>query len=194
MESLNVLLIDNHDSFVHNLYQYLDKNEGVTVHLVKNDDLPKVVPDNYDACVISPGPGLPQETAHLIPFIQANYQKMPMLGICLGHQAMGLAFGGQLKQLRSVRHGYAESVHHNGKNAIFQNIPSPFSAGLYHSWYVSTDDLPDTFEVLAVDEDDNIMAMKYADLPVYGFQFHPESYITKYGQLMIDNYIEAVSG
>ena len=194
MASLKVLLIDNHDSFVHNLFQYLNNIPGTSVHLVKNDELPDLNPDSYDACVISPGPGLPQETAHLIPFIQGNYHKMPMLGICLGHQAIGLAFGGQLKQLDSVRHGYSVNVQHNGKDEIFKNIPPSFSAGLYHSWFLSEDDLPGKFDVLAKDTNDNIMAIKYGDLPVYGFQFHPESYITKYGQQMIDNFIGVVRG
>lgn len=194
MESLHVLLIDNHDSFVHNLYQYLAKNEGVTVHLVKNDDLPKVDPDNYDACVISPGPGLPQETAHLIPFIQTNYKRIPMLGICLGHQAIGIAFGGTLRQLDSVRHGFSVEVNHESKYTIFNNIPRTFTAGLYHSWFLNVEDLPNSLSCLAKDNTYNIMAIRHKNLPVYGFQFHPESYITDYGQVMIDNFVGIVRG
>lgn len=186
-----ILLIDNYDSFTYNLYQYL-VIAGGEVEVVRNDAISLEQIEelaNLDGIVLSPGPGHPHEAGICIDVIKHFTGKLPILGVCLGHQAMGVAFGGTVDLAPEVKHGKASMISHN-KGKLFHNISLPFSAARYHSLIVKKEDFPDILQIEAEDEAGNIMALKHCHYPVYGVQFHPESILTPEGQQMINNFVE----
>lgn len=187
-----ILLIDNYDSFTYNLYQYLGEL-GEEVKVVRNDeltvkDIRAMAPRSI---VLSPGPGRPENAGILIEVIQNLYQEFPILGICLGHQGIGYAFGAEVKKADNIMHGktsYLTSVH---PNTIFTELAEPIEVMRYHSLVINKDTLPSDFKILAVSNDDQeIMAIKHKNHPLYGFQFHPESIGTDTGKQLLANFIK----
>lgn len=186
-----ILLMDNYDSFTYNLYQYFCEAD-VEVNVVRNDVITvnEIEKMNPEAIVISPGPGLPKQAGNCIEIIQHFYKQIPILGICLGHQAITEAFGGSLRQAKEIKHGKTSLVTHNGKG-IFNQLPNPLEVMRYHS-YVSNE-LPDELEVVSASmEDDEIMAIAHKEYPVFGVQFHPESIGTTTGKTMILNFLKEI--
>jgi len=184
----NILLIDNYDSFTFNLVHYLEDLD-IKVTVVRNDKITAQECEIYDAIVLSPGPGIPSEAGNLISIIDYMKDKKPLLGICLGHQAITEVFGGKIINLDKVYHGVSTQMTHNG-NAIFNHIDTNFEAGRYHSWAAQNSSFPDVLEITATDENGQIMALKHKELPIYGLQFHPESIMTPQGKTMLKNFID----
>jgi anthranilate synthase component 2 len=190
-----LLMIDNYDSFTYNLVQYLGEL-GVEVRVVRNDELTvgevaALVPERI---VISPGPCTPSEAGISVPLIQALGGKVPILGVCLGHQSIGQAFGGHVVKARRVMHGKTSPVYHRGQG-VFTGLPSPFEATRYHSLVIQSETLPDCMEVTAWTQDidgnpDEIMGVRHRSLPIQGVQFHPESILTRHGHDLLRNFIE----
>ncbi|MBC2062692.1 anthranilate synthase component II [Listeria marthii] len=188
-----ILLIDNYDSFTFNLEQYLAEYSEVVVKRNDAADLLEVAA-LADGIVLSPGPGKPNEAGLLEEVVLKFAKEKPLLGICLGHQAIGEVFGGEVKQAAKIRHGKVSTMHQTG-GAIFANLPEEMPVMRYHSLIVDKNTLPDALEVLAVATDDaEVMAMKLKDYPVYGLQFHPESIGTDDGKQMMENFINIVEG
>ncbi len=188
-----VLVIDNYDSFTYNLVQYVGEL-GVEPKVVRNDAasveaLAAMAPRRI---IISPGPGDPHEAGISIQVIEYFKDKCPILGVCLGHQAIGAAFGGQVVRAPQPVHGKASLVHHDGRT-IFRGLPNPLTAGRYHSLIVARDSLPEELSISAQTEDGLIMALRHRSLPVEGVQFHPESVLTPEGRQLIKNFIEGGS-
>ncbi|WP_438962399.1 anthranilate synthase component II [Nonlabens sp.] len=185
----HILLIDNYDSFTFNLVHYLeDLNVKVTV--VRNDKITPQDCEKYNAIVLSPGPGVPSEAGNLIPIIDYIKDKKPLLGICLGHQAITEVYGGKIINLEKVYHGISTQMTHYG-NQIFNEVDSPFKAGRYHSWVAENDSFPKVLKITATDENGLIMAFQHESLPIYGIQFHPESIMTPQGKTMLKNFINS---
>jgi anthranilate synthase component II len=189
---MNILLFDNYDSFTYNLVHLVhtvDSTAKVTV--VRNDEIALEEAVAFDKIIISPGPGIPQEAGVLLPLIKMYAATKPILGVCLGHQAIGEAFGGTLVNLSTVYHGIAMPctvVQPTCK--LFNNMPNSFDVGRYHSWVVDANSLPNCFEVTAVDEHGYIMAMQHTTYHVQGVQFHPESVLTPLGATIMKNWLE----
>lgn len=185
-----LLLIDNYDSFTYNLYQYLCEL-GADVDVVRNDALTvdDVEAMQPDGIVLSPGPGRPEDAGVCIPVIARFVGQVPILGVCLGHQAIGQAFGGRVVRAKQVMHGKVSRVRHDGQG-VFRQIENPFVATRYHSLVVERDSLPDCLEVTAQSEDGEIMGLRHRALPVEGVQFHPEALLTDHGHRMLKNFIE----
>ncbi len=188
--SKHILVVDNYDSFTYNLVHYLE-DLGGTVTVRRNDViLPEQCLD-YDAVVLSPGPGVPVEAGKLIPIIEFLKEKKPMLGICLGHQAIVEVFGGKIINLDQVFHGVATQMNHTG-TPLFHKIPTVFEAGRYHSWVADRNSFPEELAITATDENGQIMALKHKELPIYGVQFHPESVMTPQGKTMLKNFLKLI--
>lgn len=185
-----ILLIDNYDSFTFNLVHYLEDLEA-QVTVVRNDKITPQECESYDAIVLSPGPGIPSEAGNLIAIINHMKDKKPLLGICLGHQAITEVFGGEIINLETVYHGIATQMSHNG-NQLFVNVPEQFEAGRYHSWAAANDSFPHVLEITATDENNQIMALQHKSLPIYGVQFHPESIMTPDGKTMLKNFLNTL--
>ncbi|MCL4540688.1 MAG: aminodeoxychorismate/anthranilate synthase component II [Bacteroidetes bacterium] len=185
-----ILLIDNYDSFTYNLYQYLTEL-GASVSVARND---KITVDDIrstrpDAIVISPGPKTPSEAGVSESVIKEFYKSVPILGVCLGHQAIGEVFGGKVTKAPIPMHGKTSQIIHNGKS-IFTSLPIPFPATRYHSLVVSNKEVPEELEVIAWTEDDLIMGLKHRNYPTVGVQFHPESVMTENGKILLQNFLD----
>lgn len=184
-----ILIIDNYDSFTYNLVQYFGEL-GEEVKVVRND---KITLDEIAALapqqiVISPGPGAPADAGISLDVIRTFGPTIPILGVCLGHQAIGQAYGAEIVRAPYLMHGKTSPVLHNG-DPLFADLPSPFTATRYHSLVVQAEDLPDCLIVTARTEDGLIMAMRHQDYPVFGVQFHPESILTEGGKRMLQNFL-----
>lgn len=186
---MRLLLIDNHDSFTYNLVQLLQQAAPCTVDVVQNDTLDFARISRYHKIVLSPGPGLPRTTPNLLEVIARFAAHKPILGVCLGHQAIAEYFGARLFQLQSVVHGLVHPVRLVGSSSLFRAVPSPFEAGLYHSWAVDAASVPPCLEVTAVSTGGVIMALRHKQLNVQGIQFHPESIMTPNGHQIMANWI-----
>lgn len=195
MEKLRILLLDNYDSYTYNLRQYLVEEGACDVFVVKNDRInTNYIANKYDAVVLSPGPGMPAQAGKLIDLIKANFNAIPILGICLGQQALAEAFGGELINLKKVCHGQSTEIRIlDIEHVLFRSLPSKIMVGRYHSWVVSHTNFPDEFVLSAVDKDEQIMAIRHKTLPIYAVQFHPESILTPDGRKMISNFIESLN-
>jgi anthranilate synthase/aminodeoxychorismate synthase-like glutamine amidotransferase len=185
-----ILVIDNYDSFTYNLVQYLGEL-GAHTKVFRNDemqvsDIESMSPSHI---VISPGPGTPNEAGITLPLIERMAGKVPILGVCLGHQAIGQAFGGKVVRARQVMHGKVSRVRHDG-SGVFSGIPNEFVATRYHSLVVERATLPECLAVTAQSEDGEIMGLRHRRLPVEGVQFHPEALLTEHGHKMLQNFIE----
>ena len=192
---IRVLMIDNYDSFTYNIVQYLQEL-GAEVIVKRNDELSldEIAAIGADRLVISPGPCTPNEAGISMPAIEHFAGKLPILGVCLGHQSMGQVFGGRVVRARQVMHGKTSPIYHNGKG-VFHGLPSPFTATRYHSLVVEKDSLPDCFEITAWTQHadgsvDEIMGLRHRTLDVEGVQFHPESILTEHGHAMLNNFLQ----
>lgn len=186
---MNIVIIDNYDSFTYNL-SHLVKELGAKVTVLRNDQFELSELEAFDKIILSPGPGIPSEAGLLLDVIRTYAGKKPILGVCLGHQAIGEAFGAKLENLSEVFHGVATPCHVVANNPIFSNLPSTFTIGRYHSWVVSNEGLSNCLKVSAISDEGQIMALQHRDLPIYGIQFHPESVLTPQGTIIIKNFIE----
>lgn len=186
-------MIDNFDSFTYNLVQYLMQlGQDVEVHRNNALTMDKIETMNPSHIVISPGPGTPKEAGISMEVIRLFKGKIPILGVCLGHQCMGEVFGGKVLNAQRIMHGKISTITHNGKG-IFKDIPNPFKATRYHSLAIERDSCPKELIVTARSEDDEIMAVEHETLPVYGVQFHPESILTEYGLHLLNNFLKLKS-
>jgi anthranilate synthase component 2 len=191
---LHILLIDNYDSFTHLLARYLTAGGQVTLDICKNDAFGLDHPGRYDAIVISPGPGVPSTSGAILEVIRMYSGRIPMLGICLGLQAIYEAFGGRLYNLDTVQHGVTSLVNiEDPDDPLFVGLASPFKAGRYHSWVCKENSIPSSILITARDQSGTIMAARHIDHPTYGVQFHPESVLTPEGDLMIRNFLDHVA-
>ena len=189
---MNILLLDNYDSFTYNLFQYLAEL-GAHVEVRRNDQIE--VDDIRDAAphgiVISPGPGTPAEAGISLPLIRELGMDIPILGVCLGHQAIAVAYGGRVSRAPMPIHGKCSMIEHDG-TGVFQGLPAPFAATRYHSLIVERASLPDTLEITAWTTDGLIMGLRHRTLPVEGIQFHPESYTTEHGKALLHNFLAGI--
>ncbi|WP_243347280.1 anthranilate synthase component II [Parabacteroides sp. FAFU027] len=188
---MKILVFDNYDSFTYNLVHALKSFNIAEIEVYRNDKIALEDVAKYDKIVLSPGPGIPSEAGLLLPLIKQYAPTKCILGICLGHQAIGEAFGGELINLEDVYHGVATNVDIVAEDILFAGMSKQIEVGRYHSWIVSNNNLPDCFEVTAVDANGQIMAMHHKEYDVRGVQFHPESVLTPEGLKMLKNWIEA---
>ena len=186
-------MIDNYDSFTYNIVQYLGKL-GAEVEVYRNDriTLDEIERKKPDAIVISPGPCTPKEAGISVEAVRRFAGKLPILGVCLGHQSIGYAFGGRIVRAKKIMHGKASKILHNEKE-LFEGVENPFSAIRYHSLVVERNTLPDCFEITAESEDDReIMGIRHREYPLYGLQFHPESILTEHGLTILKNFLNRI--
>jgi anthranilate synthase/aminodeoxychorismate synthase-like glutamine amidotransferase len=185
-----ILLIDNYDSFTYNLYQYLselgEKVEVARNDMISIDDIEKMAPERI---VISPGPGTPEDAGISSEVIRRFGERIPVLGVCLGHQCVGHAYGAVVGHAGEIKHGKSSLIYHDGKG-VFKGIDSPFPAIRYHSLAIKRDGLPDCLEASARTDNDIIMGVRHKKYPVEGVQFHPESIMTKAGKEILRNFLE----
>lgn len=188
---MKIVVIDNYDSFTYNLVHAIKKISGLPVDVIRNDELELSDLEKYDKIVLSPGPGIPEEAGLLMEIIREFAPRKSMLGVCLGHQAIGEAFGAKLINMSRVLHGIATPVSLISEDPIlFEGLPEKFDVGRYHSWIVDRDGMPDTLEVTSLDENGMIMSLKHKQYDVRGVQFHPESVLTPLGEKMIENWLK----
>lgn len=194
MNKVSLLVADCHDSFVYNLVEVLR-----SFHEVCHFDIAPVeqcldLPlHNYQGILLSPGPGHPEETIGLMPLIKKTYQTHPLLGVCLGHQALTLHFGGGVSQMPHPLHGHADSIQIIKPNPLFNGFPMDSPIGRYHSWVVDPEQIPKELCVTALSRTDgSIMALRHQSLPIYGVQFHPESYLSPHGATIVRNWVESL--
>ena len=187
---MKVAILDNYDSFTYNLVHAIEKILKQKIEVIRNDQVEVSYFEKFDKIVLSPGPGLPDEAGILKPLIKHWASTKSILGVCLGQQAIGEVFGGELVNLDKVYHGVATDIIQLGTNEkLFSGIPEIFEAGRYHSWIVKRDNLPDCLEITAVDHQDQIMALRHKIYDVRGVQFHPESVLTPLGEKIIENWL-----
>ena len=186
---MKTVIIDNYDSFTYNL-SHLVKELGAEVTVVRNDRFELSDLEAFDKIILSPGPGIPSEAGLLLDVIRTYAGRKPMLGVCLGHQAIGEAFGAKLENLSDVFHGVATPCHIVAADPVFEGLDRDITIGRYHSWVVSKEALPECLEVTAVSEEGQIMALRHRTMEVHGIQFHPESVLTPNGKTIIKNFIE----
>ncbi len=184
-----ILMIDNYDSFTYNLVQYLGIL-GADVEVRRNDQisLEEIEAMRPERLVISPGPGVPQSAGIIVPIIQRFYRQVPILGVCLGHQAVAVSFGGHVIRAIRLMHGKVSQIYHDSRG-VFRDVPDPFTATRYHSLAVDGKSLPACLEISANAEDGEIMGLRHRDYPVHGIQFHPESILTQEGMRVLQNFL-----
>lgn len=185
-----ILVIDNYDSFTYNLVQYLGEL-GADLEVYRNDEITidKIRAKKPEKIVISPGPGVPKDAGISEDVIRAFGKDTPMLGVCLGHQAIGEVFGGKVILAKNIMHGKTSLIHHDGKK-IFKGVTNPFEATRYHSLLVERETFPKVLKITAETEDKEIMGLEHVEYPIYGVQFHPESILTVEGKKILKNFLE----
>lgn len=186
---MKILLLDNFDSFTYNLYHYL---EGLDceVKVLRNNQWNEIQHGDFDKLVLSPGPGLPKDAGCLLQVIEAFHLQTPMLGVCLGMQALAEFFGDELYNLKAVRHGVSMKAKHLGNCQLFEGIPTEFEVGLYHSWAVRLKQ-ESPLQASSFSEDGVLMSLVHKDLPLFGLQFHPESILSPEGKQILHNFVKA---
>lgn len=187
---IRILVFDNYDSFTYNLVHLVEKILHQKVEVFRNDRIPLEKVAAYDKIILSPGPGVPSEAGLLLPLIREYAATKSILGVCLGHQAIGEAFGGQLVNLSTVYHGVATPVNilKPGKG-LYEHLPETLEAGRYHSWVVAEEEFPAELEITARDRNNYIMGLRHKSLDVQGVQFHPESVLTPHGEQLLKNWL-----
>jgi anthranilate synthase component 2 len=185
-----LLMIDNYDSFTYNLVQYFAEL-GEEVEVYRNDEIStdQIGKLNPDHIVISPGPCTPNEAGVSVATIKEFSGKIPILGVCLGHQSIGQAFGGKIIHARQLMHGKTSKIYHNN-NSVFTDLPNPFTATRYHSLVIERESLPECLEITAWTDDGEIMGVRHKSMAVHGVQFHPESILTEHGHRLLKNFLE----
>ena len=186
---MKVAIIDNYDSFTYNLY-HLVNELGAEVTVLRNDEFALDELEKFDKLLLSPGPGVPEEAGLLLEVIKTYADKKPILGVCLGEQAIAEAFGGTITNLNEVYHGIQSTVDIVGDDYLFEGLPPQIPVGRYHSWVVDAEQLPADLEITAVSQEGHIMAIRHKEFDVHGIQFHPESVLTPHGKQMIINWLE----
>lgn len=186
---MKIVIIDNYDSFTYNL-SHLLKELGAKVDVVRNDKFELKDLEQYDKIVLSPGPGIPSEAGLLLDVIRTYAGRKPILGVCLGHQAIGEVFGASLENLKEVYHGVQTEGTQLGNDYIFEGLPERVMMGRYHSWVVAKDSVPECLEVTAMSDDGEIMAMRHRQYDIHGIQFHPESVLTPEGKTIVGNFLK----
>lgn len=186
---MKVVIIDNYDSFTYNL-SHLVKELGAEVTVFRNDMFKLEQLESYDKIILSPGPGIPCEAGLLLDVIKCYAGKKPILGVCLGHQAIGESFGGKLTNLSEVYHGVATPCTITNKDYLFEGLPEKIEIGRYHSWVVDNDDFPDCLEVTSVSDEGYIMSLRHKEYDIRGIQYHPESVLTPDGKKIIENWLK----
>lgn len=190
---MKILIFDNYDSFTYNLVHLVKELGHTDVDVFRNDKISLSDVAKYDKIILSPGPGIPSEAGLLLPLIKEYASKKSILGVCLGHQAIGEAFGANLINLKDVYHGISSSISIRHDDYIFKGInDNNMEVGRYHSWIVDSNNLPNCFQVTAVDSEGQIMAMKHKEFDVHGVQFHPESVLTPQGSIIVDNFLKNI--
>jgi anthranilate synthase component II len=199
--AVKILVFDNYDSFTYNLVHLVEKIMHLKVDVYRNDQLPLEKVEQYDKIILSPGPGIPEEAGQLLPLIKEYAASKSILGVCLGHQAIGQAFGGRLTNLSTVYHGVATKIQvgsdESGVNTqqsgvrsrLFKGLPDEIEVGRYHSWVVAKEDFPKELEITAEDNNGYIMALQHKTYDVQGVQFHPESVLTPMGEKILRNWL-----
>lgn len=191
---MKILVFDNYDSFTYNLVHLVQQITRESVDVYRNDQLPLEKVAQYDKIILSPGPGIPEEAGQLLPLIKEYAATKSMLGVCLGHQAIGQAFGGSLTNLSTVYHGVATPITNgdgDSRSRLFEGLPGQISVGRYHSWIVNEEDFPEELEVTARDDQGFIMALQHRRYDIQGVQFHPESVLTPDGETMLRNWLRS---
>ena len=186
---MKILVFDNYDSFTYNLVHLVEKLGNVQVEVYRNDQIALEDISKYDKIILSPGPGIPSEAGLLLDVIREYAASKSILGVCLGHQAIGEAFGGKIENLDKVFHGIATPCNVTADSLIFKDMPETFEVGRYHSWIVTDESLPAELEVTARDSQNLIMAMQHKNLDVMSVQFHPESVLTPLGDKIMNNWL-----
>ena len=186
---MKIVIIDNYDSFTYNL-SHLLKELGAEVAVVRNDKFELKDLEQYDKIVLSPGLGIPSEAGLLLDVIRTYAGRKPILGVCLGHQAIGEVFGARLENLKEVYHGVQTEGTQLGNDYIFDGLPERVMMGRYHSWVVAKDSVPECLEVTAMSDDGEIMAMRHRQYDIHGIQFHPESVLTPEGKTIVGNFLK----
>jgi anthranilate synthase component 2 len=197
---MKILVFDNYDSFTYNLVHLVEKILHQKVDVYRNDQIPMEKIKEYDKIILSPGPGIPEEAGLLLPLVKEYAASKSILGVCLGHQAIGEAFGGKLVNLDTVFHGVATKIKvgsrdpmaigSGARNRLFENLPAELEVGRYHSWVISKENFPDELEITAEDENGMIMALQHKKYDVQGVQFHPESVLTPMGEQILGNWLK----
>ena len=185
---MKIVIIDNYDSFTYNL-AHLVRELGAEVEVYRNDQFAMSQLEGFDKIILSPGPGIPSEAGQLLEVIKSYAGKKPILGVCLGHQAIGEVFGARLTNLDDVFHGVATEGTQLSNDYVFAGLPKRIIMGRYHSWVVSTDNLPDCLQITATSDEGQIMGLRHRNLDIHGIQFHPESVLTPDGRTIIRNFI-----
>ena len=185
---MKIVIIDNYDSFTYNL-SHLVKELGAEVSVMRNDEFELEALDAFDKIILSPGPGIPSEAGLLLEVIRHYAGRKPILGVCLGHQAIGEVFGGKLTNLSTVFHGVATEGTQLGNDYLFDGLPERITMGRYHSWVVDREGWPEALEVTALSDEGQVMALRHREMDIHGIQFHPESVLTPDGRTMLENFI-----
>lgn len=186
---MKIVIIDNYDSFTYNLAHLL-KELHAEVTMVRNDMFKMDDLEQYDKIILSPGPGIPSEAGLLLDVIRTYAGRKPILGVCLGHQAIGEVFGARIENLKDVYHGIQTEGTQFGNDYLFNGLPERVKMGRYHSWVVAKDSLPDCLEVTAMSDDGEIMALRHKSHDIHGIQFHPESVLTPEGHTIVGNFLK----
>jgi anthranilate synthase component 2 len=187
---MKILVFDNYDSFTYNLVHLVEKITRDKVEVHRNDKIPLEKVKEYDKIILSPGPGIPEEAGLLLPLIKEYASSKSILGVCLGHQAIGQAFGGTLVNLTSVYHGVATSCALRSISPLFDGLPETIEVGRYHSWVVDNTNFPTVLDITATDESNYIMGLQHKSYDVQGVQFHPESILTPMGEAIMRNWLK----
>jgi len=186
-----IIVLDNYDSFTYNLVHYIESNPNYEVDVFRNDEISIDAIDNYSTIILSPGPGLPEEAGILKELVKRYASSKKILGVCLGMQAIGEVFGGELENLNDVFHGVSTPITiTKPSDLLYKNLPENIEVGRYHSWVISNNNFPNKLVVTSKDANNQIMSIKHQDYNVYGVQYHPESILTEHGKEIINNFLE----
>ncbi len=188
---MKLLVLDNYDSFTYNLVHLIEKVSEIDFDVIRNDKISIDAVKAYDKILLSPGPGLPKDAGIMPKLIKQYGSSKSIFGVCLGLQAIGESYGGSLKNLETVFHGIATPINIILEDIIFNGCPKNFSVGRYHSWIINNQNLPNQLKITALDTNGNIMALKHQSHDVKGVQFHPESILSEYGELIIKNWLQS---
>jgi anthranilate synthase component 2 len=187
---MKILVFDNYDSFTYNLVQMIKELSDAKVEVYRNDEIPLEQVKGYDKILLSPGPGIPSESGLLLPLIKEYAATKSILGVCLGLQAIGEAFGGTLTNLSQVYHGISTPIHLTNPSTLFEGLPNSFSVGRYHSWVVAENNFPNDLIITSKDDEGYIMSLEHKQYDVKGVQYHPESVLTPDGAKIIGNWLK----